>query len=70
LKAQEFLSQMPGVERLSVTAGEFIGYSRGRIQILDRAGLTKRACECSWIVKFGTQRPLRRDATGKLKYLL
>jgi len=49
---QEFLSQMLGVQRSSVTvaAGElqrqgFIGYSRGRIHILDRPGLIAKACE-------------------------
>src|SRR6202041_2284872 len=50
---QEFLSQMLGVQRSTVTvaAGELqragmIGYSRGKINILDRRKLTKVACEC------------------------
>jgi len=50
---QEFLSEMLGVQRTTVTtlARELqtlglIHYRRGRIEILDRAGLEKRACEC------------------------
>jgi CRP-like cAMP-binding protein len=50
---QEFLADMLGVKRTSVTlvaktlqrAG-FIKYSRGRIQILDVEGLRESACEC------------------------
>ena len=50
---QEFLSQMLGVRRTSVTLiarqlqGEgLIRYRRGRVEILDRDGLENRACEC------------------------
>jgi CRP-like cAMP-binding protein len=50
---QEFLAQMLGVRRPSVTvaAGHLqrsglIRYQRGRIQIADRAGLESGACEC------------------------
>jgi CRP-like cAMP-binding protein len=50
---QELLSEMLGVRRTSVTpiaralqdAG-LIKYSRGKIEILDLAGLERRACEC------------------------
>ncbi|MDZ7685355.1 MAG: Crp/Fnr family transcriptional regulator [Gammaproteobacteria bacterium] len=49
----EFLSDMLGVQRSAVTIasgvlkqGKLIGYSRGRISILDRAGLEAVACEC------------------------
>jgi CRP-like cAMP-binding protein len=49
----EFLSEMLGVQRTTVTmlARELqglglISYRRGRIEIVDRAGLEARACEC------------------------
>ena len=53
LLTQEFLGMMLGVQRPSVSltmtdlqkAG-LIRYSRGRVKILDRKGLQKRACEC------------------------
>jgi len=55
---QEFLSQMLGVRRASVSEvastfqGEgLISYSRGRIRILDRSGLEARACECHAVIK-------------------
>ena len=60
---QEFLSQMLGTRRTSVTqaAGSLqrsglIQYKRGRIQILDRDRLQNSACECY---------PVVRDLTGK-----
>ena len=50
---QEFLATMLGVQRTSVTTAAravqdlgLIDYSRGRIRILDRAGLEKASCEC------------------------
>jgi CRP-like cAMP-binding protein len=50
---QEFLAQMLGVRRPSVTVAAgllqssgLISYRRGRIRIADRAGLEKGACEC------------------------
>lgn len=50
---QEFLAMMLGVRRSGVTLAAsafqdagFISYSRGRLEILDRAGLEKEACEC------------------------
>lgn len=50
---QEFLAQMIGVPRTSVTAAAvklqgrgFIGYRRGSITLLDRRGLESAACEC------------------------
>lgn len=55
---QEFISQMLGARRESVTvaAGRLqdagiIQYSRGRISILDRSGLETTACECYGVVK-------------------
>jgi CRP-like cAMP-binding protein len=74
---QEFLSQMLGVQRSTVTvaAGELqrnglIGYSRGRIHILDRAGLTARACECYGIVNGSYGRLLKKGDNGDISYLL
>ena len=50
---QEFLAQMLGVRRPSVTVAAgvlqsagLISYRRGRIRIADRAGLEQGACEC------------------------
>ena len=56
--SQDFLAQVPGVQRTSVTltalalqdAG-YIEYRRGRIRILDRAGLIAGDCECYETVK-------------------
>lgn len=74
---QEFLSQMLGVQRSTVTvaAGElqragFIGYSRGRIHILDRQGLAQRACECYSIVNASYRRVLKKTPAGDLVYAL
>jgi CRP-like cAMP-binding protein len=50
---QEFLSEMLGVRRTSVTevatklqAEGIISYSRGNIKIVDRPALEARSCEC------------------------
>jgi len=55
---QEFLSQMLGVRRTTVTmtartlqARGLIKYSRGRMEIVDRAGLEKNACECYGFIR-------------------
>lgn len=55
---QGVLSEMLGVRRESITTGAaslklagLIKYSRGRITVLDRPGLEKRACECYAVVK-------------------
>ncbi|QIN77912.1 helix-turn-helix domain-containing protein [Rubrobacter marinus] len=55
---QEFLSQMLGVRRASVSAaagalqGEgLIAYSRGNVRVLDRAGLEARTCECYRVIR-------------------
>ena len=54
---QEFLAQMLGVERpaVSVEAGKLqdrglIEYHRGKVQVLDRKGLERTACECYGVV--------------------
>jgi len=55
---KELIANMLGVRREGVTEGalklqkaELISYSRGRITVLDRAGLEKRSCECYAVVK-------------------
>ena len=55
---QELIANMLGVRREGVTeaAGKLqthglIEYSRGRITVLDRPGLTKTCCECYSVVK-------------------
>jgi CRP-like cAMP-binding protein len=55
---QEFLAQMLGVRRTTVTLlaqsiqkKGFIKYSRGNIAILDRRGLETFACECYGVIR-------------------
>jgi CRP-like cAMP-binding protein len=55
---QELISNMLGVRRSSVTEAALklqgaglIRYHRGRIEVLDRAGLEQRACECYGVVR-------------------
>ena len=55
---QELIANMLGVPREGATEGALklqnaglIDYTRGRIQVLDRAGLEKRTCECYAVVK-------------------
>jgi CRP-like cAMP-binding protein len=55
---QDFISNMLGVRREGVSKAasllqkdELINYSRGRIKILDRAGLEATTCECYKIIK-------------------
>jgi hypothetical protein len=62
---QEFLGQMLEVRRatVNVAAGMlqkagFITDTRGRITVLDRAGLESAACECSRIIKSEFERLL------------
>src|SRR5580692_8662420 len=72
---QEFLAQMLGVQRSTVTvaAGELqregmIGYSRGKINILDSVALTKVACECYTIVSSSYERVLQAGKGRSLSY--
>lgn len=65
---QEFLSQMLGSRRSTVTvmAGELqregtIEYSRGKILIKDREALEAVACECYGIVRSAYRRALRNE---------
>jgi CRP-like cAMP-binding protein len=74
---QEFLAQMLGVQRSTVTvaAGELqragmIEYSRGKINIVDRPALTKVACECYEIVSSSYNRILTTDSHGTLSYVI
>src|ERR1700688_2236297 len=55
---QQLIANMMGVPREGATEGALklhtaglIDYTRGRIQVLDRAGLEKRTCECYAVVK-------------------
>jgi CRP-like cAMP-binding protein len=55
---QEFIAQMLGIRRSGVSEAAIvlqnkglISYSRGRISVLNRAGLEEFACECYEIVK-------------------
>jgi CRP-like cAMP-binding protein len=58
LLTQEFLSDMLGVRRPSVTvaartlqAAGVIQYRRGRITVIDREGLEEASCECYHVIK-------------------
>jgi len=62
---QEFLADMLGVQRTTVTAVAgsmqakgLIRYRRGVVDILDRAGLETMACECYGAVRKGYERLL------------
>ncbi|HZZ02986.1 Crp/Fnr family transcriptional regulator [Paraburkholderia sp.] len=65
IMTQELIANMLGVRRASVTdaavklqdAG-LIRYSYGRIEVLDRPGLEKRACECYEVVRRECERLL------------
>ena len=55
---QEFLSQMLGVRRTTLTliaqdlqTAGLIRYRRGRIEIVDRNGLEAKACECYGVIR-------------------
>jgi CRP-like cAMP-binding protein len=74
---QEFLAQMLGVQRSTVTvaAGDLqragmIGYSRGKINIIDRNALTRVACECYGIVSASYKNLLETNADGSLSYVI
>lgn len=59
---QEFLAQMLGVRRTTVTelarglqSKGFVRYKRGKIEILDRQGLEECACECYEALRHQTE---------------
>jgi CRP-like cAMP-binding protein len=65
---QELIANMLGVRREGVTEAALklqqaglIRYARGRISVLDRAGLEKRTCECYAVVKKEYDRLLPTD---------
>jgi len=67
---QEFLSQMLGVRRTTVTMiaqalqdEGLIKYSRGRISIVNRPALEKRSCECYEAMR-RIELPMRGDEAG------
>jgi CRP-like cAMP-binding protein len=67
LLTQEFLGMMLGVRRSSVTAAasglkrrKLIEYRRGKVTVLDRAGLEASACECYAVSKAEFDRLLGR----------
>lgn len=68
---QEFLSQMLGVRRPSVTVvasmlqkAGLIRYTRGSIRVTDRDGLEKASCECYRIIRAEFDRLVRSDPAG------
>jgi CRP-like cAMP-binding protein len=74
---QEFLAQMLGVQRSTVTVAAgalqgqgLIGYSRGRIEILNRTGLVGVSCECYRTVLASYQRILKADSNGSFSYVV
>jgi CRP-like cAMP-binding protein len=63
LMVHESIAAMLGVRRVSITeaaqklqAGALIGYRRGRISVLDKAGLVKQSCECYLFIRQQYQR--------------
>jgi CRP-like cAMP-binding protein len=74
---QEFLADMLGTQRSTVTVAAgtmqrdgLIGYSRGKIQILDRLRLEAAACECYRIVRASYERILGANLSSKPTYAL
>jgi CRP-like cAMP-binding protein len=68
---QEFLAQMMGVRRTSVTtvasalqAAGLISYSRGRLHIMDIDRIRHRACECDGDIRSHYRRMFQPDMIG------
>jgi hypothetical protein len=77
LLTQEFLAQMLGVQRSSVSPAALalqqaglIRYSRGRIEILDVEGLQKASCECYGTVKAQYDRLLKSHFLKQIRLCL
>lgn len=73
----ELIANMLGVRREGVTeaAGNLqraglISYSRGHIQVLDRAGLEKTVCECYGVVKSEYERMITDITPGDREHVL
>jgi len=69
---QEFISEMMGVRRTSVSVvantlaqAGFLRYSRGQIRILNLEGLRETACECYLTVRSHADRLLGRAQPGR-----
>jgi CRP-like cAMP-binding protein len=69
LATQERIASMLGVRRSGVTGAALklqdaglIRYGRGRITVLDRAGLEARSCECYAVIRQGYDRLLDEPA--------
>lgn len=65
LMTHEGIAQLMGVRRVGITQAAtrlqkagFIRYERGHIQVLDRAGLERSACECYAVVRDAYRRLL------------
>ena len=74
---QEVISNLLGVRREGVTeaAGRLqriglIRYSRGNIEVLDRPGLERAACECYGVVKLEFDRLLSDIPRGDPSHVL
>ncbi len=68
LLTQEFLAQMLGVQRPTVSVfaatlqqAGLIRYSRGKMTICDRESLEATTCECYWMIKQEFERLLKDD---------
>lgn len=73
---QEFIAMMLGVRRASVSTtasilqkAGFIRYTRGQIDVLDRAGLERGSCECYAVVRKELERMLCDSAAAPLPSL-
>jgi len=73
---QELIANMLGVRREGVTEAALklqkaglITYSRGRITVLNRAGLEKRTCECYAVVKNEYDRLLPVDSATEERFV-